>query len=177
MSFNDYSVTPADDPQSTSQADLDAAAAGALASQDAVVPVDPEPVQPFGSSWLFDWANGQFVRVGQSPMPVSEVNALAEWAQMAIRTGRYAHPVFSDEFGVDEPDSVVGEFARGEALADWQRELVEALMVHDRVTSVENVTLDWDPTTGILTVLSLDIVTDEDTTVTVSDVTLQAGGA
>jgi hypothetical protein len=177
VSFNDYSLTPADDPQSSPQADLDAANAGALASQDAVVPVDPDPVVPLGASWLFDWNAGQFVRTGQSPSPVSELDALVEWAQMAIHTGRYAHPIFSDVFGVDEPDSVIGEFAVGEALADWQRELVEALMVHDRITSVENITLDWDPTTGVLTILSLDIITDKDATVTVSDVTLQAGGA
>jgi hypothetical protein len=177
VSFNDYSLIPADDPQSTPAQDLDAAAAGALQAQTGVAPVDPDPVRPMGSSWLFDWSEGQFVRTGQSPATVSELDALAEWAQMAIHTGRYAHPVFSDQFGMEEPDGVVGEFAVGEALADWQSAIVSALLVHDRVASVENIQLDWDPTTGVLTILSMDIITDEDAAVTVSDVTLQAGGS
>lgn len=176
MSFDDFTLIPADDPQSSPQEDLDAATAGALALSDQITPVDPDPPVPFGSSWGFDWSAGQFLRMGRSPAPVGELDAVAEWAQMALHSARWAHPVFDDTFGIEEPDGVIGEFAEGEALADWQRSVVDALLVHDRIASVENVLLDWDPTTGVLTVLSLDIVTDEDTTVTVSDVALQAGG-
>lgn len=83
----------------------------------------------------------------------------------------------SDEFGMEDPDSTMGHFAEGELLSDWQQALIEAWMVHDRVTSVENMSLDWDPTTGTLTIIDVDIVTDEDQTVALSDVTLILGGA
>jgi hypothetical protein len=177
VSFNDFTLLPADDPQSSPDEDLAAAAQGALAITDASAPVDEPPPQPFGLTWQFDWQAGQFVRIGQSPAQSSNLDAVAEWCQAALHSARYAHPIFSDVFGMESPDGVIGEIAEGEALADWQRSVVDALLVHDRITSVENISLDWDPSTGILTVLSMDVVTDEDQTVTVSDVTLQAGGA
>jgi hypothetical protein len=177
MSFNDFTLVPADDPQSTPAEDLAAAAAGALAITDVVTPATPDPPQPLGQTWQFDWQAGQFVRTGQSATPVTDLDAVAEWCQAAMHSARYAHPIFSDVFGMEEPDGIIGELAEGEAISDWQRSIVEALLVHDRITSVENISLDWDPTTGILTVLSMDVITDEDQSVTVSNVTLQAGGA
>lgn len=177
MSFQDFALLPADDPQSSPDDDLAAAVSGALALPDQITPIDPTPAAPFGISWRFDWQRGQFIRVGQSPAQTAGFDSLAEWCLMAVHSARYAHPVFSDDFGMEEPESVIGEFAEGEALSDWQRAIVEALMVHDRITSVENFELDWDPSQGILTILSMDVVTDEDQTVTVSDVTLQAGDA
>jgi hypothetical protein len=177
MSTLGFSLIPADDPSSTAADDLAAATTGALALPAGVQAITPDAPEPFGITWAFDWDHGQFIRVGTSPAQVADFDALGEWCLMAIHSARYAHPVFSDVFGMEEPDNVIGEFAVGEALADWQKNIVEALMVHDRITSVENLNLDWDPTTGILLILQMDIVTDEDETLTVSDVTLQAGQA
>lgn len=176
MSFNDFSLIPPDDPQSSPQEDIDAAAEGALAIADSVQPIEPDPVAPLGRSWRFDWRSGQFVRTGQSPAEVEGLDALAQWCEMAIHTARYSSPICSDDFGMEKPDSLIGSLVDDEALADWRAALVDALLVHDRVTSVENIDLQWDPTVGVLYVLSLDVITDEDQTVTVSDVTLQTGG-
>lgn len=178
MSFADapFPLLPADDPASSPDEDLAASAAGALAPAPAATPINaPAPI-PFGKTWQFDFERGQFTHTGSSPTVVTGFSALEEWCQMAIHSARYAHEVFSDVFGMDEPDDLIGNFAIGEALADWQAALVDALMVHDRITSVENFDMVWDPSTGILTINSFDIVTDEDARVTVSDVTLQAGG-
>lgn len=176
MSFNDFTLIPADDPSSSPADDLAAAAQSAQAIPTPAQPVtDPAP-QPFGISWRFDWEQGQFLRTGQSPAQTADFDSLAEWCEMAIHSARFAHPVFSNQFGMEEPDSVIGEIATGEVLADWQRSLIEALLVHDRITTVENISLDWDPGAGTLTVQQLDVVTDEDKRLTVSDVTLQAGG-
>lgn len=176
MSFQDFSLVPADDPQSSPSDDLAASVQGALALGDTVQPITEDAPVPFGRSWDFDWEAGQFRRVGQSPAEVTGFDTLGQWCEAALHSARFAHPIFSDEFGMEEPDDVIGEFPDGEAIADWQRSLVDALMVHDRVTSVENVSLTWDPTTGILTVDSLDVVTDDEETLTVADITLQAGG-
>lgn len=177
MSFNDFTLLPADDPQSTPAADLAAAVQGALTLPDVTTPVNATPADPLGRSWPFDWEAGQFIRQGQSPGNVSGLDAVAEWCLMAMHSARFAHPTFSDEFGMEHPESVVGEFATGETLADWQRHLIEALMVHDRVTSIQNLELRWDPTQGVLYIDQMDVVTDEDKTVTVSDVALTVGGA
>lgn len=176
MSFDDFALLPADDPQSSPQDDLDAAIEGALAAGDDPVPVADDPPAPYGRSWKFDRTTGQFVRLGQSPAEVSGLDALAEWCVMALQSARYAHPVFSDEFGMEAPDSIIGALAEGEVVADWQAAVVDALLVHDRITSVENISLRWEPTEGVLYLDSLDVITDEDQTVTVSDVTLQVGG-
>lgn len=168
-----FTLLPANDPRLTADEELAAAAAGALAVPAAFNPVaDPEPL-PFGRSWLFDFELGQFVKVGSFPIETAGFGALAQWCLMAIHSARYAHPVFSDGFGMEEPDGVIGEFATGEALSDWQRNLVDALMVHERITSVENFDMLWDPTSGVLTINSFDVITDEDQTMTVTDVTLQ----
>lgn len=176
--LGDFTLLPQDDPQSAPDDDLNAAVAGALALPDVTTPITATPAMPMGRSWQFDWTIGQFTRAGQSPADTEpQFGGLIEWCEMAIHAARYAHPVFSDRFGMEKPESLIGEFAQGEALVDWQRSLVEALLVHDRITAVANVKLRWDPTVGVLYIDRLDIVTDEDQTVTVSDVTLIAGGA
>lgn len=172
-----FTLLPAEDPQSTPDDQVAAAVAGALAAPASQTPVTPDPPVPFGRSWQFDFEQGRFIREGGSPAPTSGLfGGLVQWCLMAIHSARYAHPVFSDAFGMENPDDLIGEFADGEALADWQRHLVEALLVHERITSVENFDLDWDPSTGILTINSFDVVTDEDQRVSISDVTLNAGG-
>jgi hypothetical protein len=171
------SLTPINDPVVTPADDLVAAGAGAVAIPANQIPVSQPAAEPFGYTWVFDWETGQFKQAGQSPSVTTRFGALEEWCQMAMHAARYAHPVFSDAFGMDQPDSLIGEFALGEALGDWQAALIEALMVHDRITSVGEFDMTWDPSEGVLTINSFLITTDEDQTVAVSDVTLTAGGA
>lgn len=172
-----FTLLPAEDPQATPDQQVAAAVAGALATPLSLQTVTPPPPQPFGRSWRFDWETGQFVHAGQSPAPTSGLGAVQEWCLMALHVARYESPVFSDAFGIEDPDSPLGEFAVGEILSDWQRHIVEALLVHERITSVENFSLDWDPTVGVLTINNFDVVTDENQRFSVSDVTLQTGGA
>lgn len=178
MSTLPFSMLPAEDPQTSPDDQVAAAVAGALALPTGLQqPVPDPPEQPFGRSWIFDFEAGQFVWAGESPADTfSLFGALEQWCLMAIHSARYAYPCFTDEFGMEDPDSLQGHFAEGELLVDWQAHLVDALMVHDRITSVENFDMDWDPTVGVLTINSFDVITDEDQTVTVSDVTLKAGG-
>lgn len=176
MSVGPFSLIPADDPQSTPDQDLSAAITGALSAPLSTIPVTPEPEQPLGRTWIFDFEAGQFARAGGSPAETNGLGAVEQWCQMAIKSARFAHPVFSQEFGMEEPDSIIGEFALGEALAEWEANLIEALLVHERITTVENFDLLWDPSTGILTINSFDVITDEDEAFTVNQITLQADG-
>lgn len=149
-----------DDRQLSPDQALDAAVAGALAIPQGVQPVPDPPQLPLGRTWQFDFEEGRFIRAGTSPAETVELGAVAQWCLMAIHSARFAHPVFSDEFGMENPDSPLGEFAVGEILADWQRHLTEALLVHDRIVAVENMDLVWDPTVGVLLIRSFDVVTD-----------------
>lgn len=175
MSFADFSLVPADDPQTAPGDDLAAATASALGVSP-ISPVAPTAVLPLGVSWLFDFRRGEFVQEGISPAPTREFDTLGQWCEMAVHSARYAHAVFSDGFGMEAPDGLIGQLGSAEAQADWTAALVDALMVHDRVSSVENVSVDWDPTTGTLTILTLDVITDTDETLNLSDVTMRAGG-
>lgn len=162
--------------QLTAQEDLQAAVAGALALPDVVVPVTDPPPLPFGKTWQFDWEARRFIWRGSSPAETTGFGALAEWCLMAIHSTRYAHAVFDDEFGMENPSAPIGEFAVGEILADWQQHLIEALLVHDRITSVENIDLTWDPSVGLLYVNNFDVVTDEQQRVSVGGVSVPRSG-
>lgn len=177
---DNFTMIPADtavDPA----ADLAAAVAGAVA-QPAALSVTPAPAIapiPFGSSWVFDWEAGQFVWQGASPQQTtSEFGGLEQWCLMAVHAARYAHAVFSDEFGMEKPNEPIGNLPSAEIEADWSQNIVEALLVHDRITSVENLLLDWDPQTGILSIVTMDVVTDaDDQTVTLTNVQIPIGGS
>src|SRR5437763_6302393 len=100
---DDFSLVPAAESIDPI-ADLDAAVQNALVVPAGVRAVTPPVEQPLGRSWDFDWELGQFRRIGDSPAEVVGLDAVAQWVQAAIHTARYAHAVFSDEFGMERPD-------------------------------------------------------------------------
>jgi hypothetical protein len=156
-----FELIPADDDDLiTPEQQLAAAEAGAM--QDPVEQVAEDVPQPFGMSWAYDWQNGQFILQGSSPAEVRELDALREWCLMAIYSARFAHAVFTDEFGLEDPDELFGEIDPEELVGDYEERLREALLVHDRIAAVENFDADWDPTEGVLTINYFDVRTDED---------------
>lgn len=173
MSFpflpDDVKISPEDDLAASIARQLDVPAQAVALPEDQTI--------PFGRSWEFDFEQGRFVRAGASPIETRGFGALIQWCYMAIHTARLAHKrVFSSQFGMDVPDEPLGEFPEGEILADWQRSLAEALLVHDRISSVENLSLDWDPVEGVLTIESLDVVTDESDQLSLGGVQINIGG-
>lgn len=162
-------MLPVDEPVAPD----DAVAAASAAALDAPLPqqiaAGPEP---FGLSWDFDYSVGRFRQQGASPAETHGFGSLAQWCLMTIHTARYAYPVFGDTFGWDEPEEPLGRTDVAELSGDWAQRLREALLVHDRVSSVDIAT-DWDPVNGVLTVTKLDVVTDEAETLSLDGVQLQ----
>lgn len=158
-----FELVPPNDDVLSPEDDLNAAAASALDDPTVPVVVDGDAPEPFGVSWLFDWSTGRFLRHGQSPARVSGTDALIQWCMMALNSARYAHPVFSDEFGIEKPlDGLGSAGALAEEFAsDWGRKTREALLVHDRIVDV-SVTPKYDPVEGVVVVDDLVVVTDED---------------
>jgi hypothetical protein len=156
-------LLPADDEGLAPEEDLAAAVAGALED------LPPEAVEaapePFGRTWLWDRQAGRFVRDGISPKEVRGRDALAQWCDAAMHTALGAHPIFDAEFGMEEPEDVIGQAADvDEYASDWAERLRDALQQHDRVTSVENVEVIYDPDAGVVYVTKLDVLTDEEET-------------
>lgn len=166
MPTDDLPVTPGDD--------LDAAEASAL--EDPLdLEADEEAPEPFGRTWLFDWEVGRFVRRGLSPVEVTGRQALQQWCLVAANTAWQGHAVFSDEFGVERPDSplgLVGAEAITEA-SDWATRLREAWMVHERIVDVDG--LEVELIDDAIYVGPFVVVTDEDDQVPVGPLTINGG--
>lgn len=160
---SDFELLPADDEDVTPDADLEAAAAGALADPDVPIEVESEPPIPFGRTPAFDFDRGRFVRQGGSPAWVSGFEALQQWCMMAAHSARYAHPIFSDDFGVEGLGEAIGTLGPEavEAADDAMQALREAWLVHDRIAEVEG-DAEYDPVTGVIVVSNLYVVTDEE---------------
>lgn len=168
-----FELLPADDDRSSPAEDLDAAAASSLADPDEPVEEDDVP-QPFGFSWFFDFELGRFRRYGTAPARVSGLDALAQVCMMALRSARFGHTVFSDEFGMEDPEDIIGEVEVDDLSGDYEDRVREALLVIDRVSAVELGT-DWDAVQGILFITDLTVTTDNDAVLALGDLTLERG--
>jgi hypothetical protein len=107
------------------------------ASLAPVVQIGQPDVQPIGRGWAFDFLTGQFVRNGAAPAGVSDIDQMRVWIEKTLRTARYAHPIYTAVYGVDDPDAQIGSPYDGALIAAWQQAIVDALMVHDRIAAVD----------------------------------------
>jgi hypothetical protein len=106
---------------------------------------------PFGKSWRFDFIAGQFVKDGSAPQETYELDSLIVWIEKTARTARYTHMIYSDEYGVEGGiGEHIGEQLDEEMLSDYEDGLVDALMVHDRIVSVEGFDFSQDPFDEVL---------------------------
>jgi hypothetical protein len=168
----DFELLPADDEGLSPADELAASVAGAVAEPGAVQPdANPAPA-PFGKTWVFDFETGRFVRAGASPVPTNGFGALQQWVLMAVHSARYAHSVFTDEFGMESPDDGIGELRSAEMVSDYEQRLREAVLVHDRVTALQNFAASYNPIEGVLYISYFEVVTDEEEVVPSGDITL-----
>lgn len=121
-----------------------------LALDAALAPVEDiendAPV-PLGRSWRFDFEAGQFVRDGTVPKIVYELDTLIMWIEKTLRTARLAHPIYSDEYGVENAmtTAFIGSQMDDDMLSEYQDAINDALTAHDRILSVEDFDFDQDP--------------------------------
>lgn len=153
-----FPLVPTEEGLSAEQ-DLEAAAASALAPPEAEAEAIPAP---YGRSWSFDFVERHMVRRGGSPAEVEGVGALIQWCLMAVYSVRYAHAVFSDNFGIEQPYDLIGLADPTPYVLDFERRLRAALTVHDRIVDVQNYKARYDPAQGVLTIEHFEVVTDEE---------------
>jgi hypothetical protein len=169
----DFNLVPTDDETLSPADELAASIAGAVTEDGFVASLpDTSPAVPFGRTWIFDFETGRFLRAGTSPVPTTGFGALQQWVLMAVKSARFAHAVFSDDFGMEEPDAAIGELFVAEGISDYEQRLREAVLVHDRVTALENFEATYDPVAGVLAIAYFEVVTDEEERVPVTDITL-----
>lgn len=160
MADPDFTLLPSDEEGAT---DIDArldAAEEALLTDPAQLAAQVQAPIPFGRSWSFDWQGGRFYRSGTAPTEVRGEGALIQWIQAAMHTASGAHPIFSNAFGLEDPEAVLDQLDPEEALDDFEADMREALTQHDRIQDVQDFAATFDPSTGVVTITSLTVVTD-----------------
>jgi len=107
--------------------------------------VETAAPRPFGRSWRFDFLTGQFVKDGTVPKVIYETDTLITWIEKTLRTARLAHPIYAEEYGVEEPDALIGEIPDDSNVQDHQEAITAALLYHDRIVAVESFDFVQDP--------------------------------
>lgn len=129
---------------------------------------DDQPV-PMGRSWAWDAEHERYVRQGTAPAEVRGRDALREWIYACLRTAQGVHPIFSDAFGIEDPDDWIGVVDPSDALATFEPRALDALTQHNRIEDLDELHATFDPSTGTITIEDLVVITDEAEAVPVSD--------
>lgn len=153
-----YTLLPTDDDTIGADADVAAAVASVL---EGPPPVPGEAPEAYGMTWDFDFVAGRFRQQGIAPARAHGVASLAIWCEMAIRTARFAHSAFSDEFGMEQPENIIGHVDIGDLVGDYEQRIREALLVHDRIVAVTDFDADYSAVEGTLTINRFAIITDD----------------
>jgi hypothetical protein len=138
-----FTVIPSDDGLTVDER-LEAALAGAAPSDT------PDEPRPFGRGWALDWDTGELIAHGSSPARVYGLDNLQAWIEKTLRTARFAHVIYSDEYGVDEPWQDFGSQITPQLQARVEDKTRAALTVHDRISQVDNFDFERVEGTGIL---------------------------
>jgi hypothetical protein len=158
MAFDDgFELLPAADSL-TADSELTAVDAALEPAGD---PVADDSPRVYGRGWAFDFVSGQFTRGGNSPLEVTGLAQLRMWIEKTLRTARMAHPIYSDDYGIDQPYSVIGQPFTPGAAGRYARAISDALLVHDRITQIKDMTFTGGPNDVVLAV-SFTVVTDEE---------------
>lgn len=170
-----FELLPIDDPEVPAEDALNAAMADALGDDTGLAAVETAGPEPFGSTWAFDWEQGRYKRHGGRPVRVTGLAALREWCMMAVNSTRFAHVVFTDRFGIDDPLEGIGTgLGEDDDLpADYEEKIRNALLIHDRIVDVTDFDIEWNPVEGVLYIHYFRVVTDEADELPFSDIQLR----
>lgn len=124
-------LLPADGPDILPDDELAAALEARDAAQVAGTPL------PFGRGWAFDFQRGDLMMHGASPARVSGIDQLKVWAEKALRTSRFAHPIYGDSFGIDDVD-LIGRPLSSDLVGAYELAVTQALTAHDRISDVKD---------------------------------------
>lgn len=122
-----------------------------------VVDLQPPDVLPYGRGVAFDFTKGEFVMHGSSPAVVYDTDHLQVWIEKTLHTAKYAHPIYSDDYGMEDPFILVGKPLDAASVGDWEQQVVDALTVHDRILDATNFSYQQ---TGNLLNVSFEVTLD-----------------
>jgi hypothetical protein len=109
--------------------------------------VTEEPPTPVGRSWAYDFAGKTMLRTAGSsgPLVTHDDETLRQWIEHTLRVARGAHPIYSDDYGLDLP----ADFRSGPVshfpLDEYERAVTDALTVHRAIEALEDFAFSYDP--------------------------------
>ena len=142
--------------------------------EDDLVVEAPEP-EPVGRSWSYDYGNRTFVwaSAGHGPAGTYGDETLRQWIAKCLMTDREAHPIHSDEYGVDGLAEILSGPMTDVSTGDFEQRIREALIFHPRIVDVRAFQWDIDPDDeGVF--VTFEAVLDDDETLPVENVRMIA---
>lgn len=105
---------------------------------------DLEDLPPeYGSSFRFDFERGEFVVQGGRVAVSDGYEAWAEWCVKAVKTERFVHLAYSDEYGA-EIDAVGEQDTRAEAETLLENTIIDTLEADPRTSRVTDFLFEWE---------------------------------
>lgn len=132
--------------------------------------VSPTPMTyPLGRSWRFDFLTGRFVgaRTARTPDTTRGVEQLQQWIEKCLRTFRGAHPIHSDEYGLEQGFREVGELLSDVQAGDLIQRISDALRFHPKIIRIQAPTLGPDPDDPEALQIFFQVVLDDSSTMDV----------
>ena len=145
---------------------------------DVVVDTQPQTFS-LGRTWQFDFVKGDFVVPGaaRSPVGVSGVETLRQWIALTLRTERGAHPIASDDYGLEAPVAGIGFAPRDVLASDLAQRVADALSFHPKIVEVRDFVMRVDEEDEEAVLVSFTVVLDNAESLSVEDVDLGLVGA
>lgn len=109
--------------------------------------VEGVPPHPPGRSWAYDFVRRRFVSAPQQhgPLETHGIETLKQWIEKCLLTARGAHPIYSEDYGIELPNDLVGVSADTFPDAIYESRISEGLLAHERITSIEDFAAVYDP--------------------------------
>lgn len=155
----DYELVPDSDLELSSDDELDSALGGEEVEESLETEATP---LPYGRTWVFDFNTNRFVRYGSAPAEAWGKDALRMWCMTALHTMRGAHPILDDEFGIEDPYSLIGHPDSAENQSIWESDVRDALLQHDRILDVTDFVFEHNELADYLDVSFVIVTDDED---------------
>ena len=90
----------------------------------------------------FDFTNGDFILDGSNVSVLSGIDALRIWIEKVIRTQVGRYPLYSDEYGVNIEDLIIGKGYGFDFIeTELKREIQTALLRNSDITAIRSFTV------------------------------------
>ena len=90
-------------------------------------------------TFLFDFFKGDFITQNGKLIIATEIAALENWIVKAIKTEKFKFKIYEEkEYGITLEDLVVGNKISVYIESEIKREIIEALLKHPQILSIDN---------------------------------------